>query len=179
MGEVRPVKRVKLFAGIIAADGASLARAEELLERELGPAALKSAVVPFAHTEYYKEEMGGGLLRRWIGFDGTVFPSEIARVKLLSNKIELGLSENGKRRVNIDPGYLELAKVVLASTKDFGHRIYVNDGIYAEVTLIYYKGEGYKALPWTYPDYQCEEAVRFLAALRKQLKSVIDISLPK
>jgi hypothetical protein len=179
MGKLRPVKQAKLFTGIIAADEKTLARAEKLVEEKIGKISLRSAVIPFAHTDYYKDEMGGGLLRRWVGFEKTVPPSELAKVKLLTNGIEDGFAADGKRKVNLDPGYLELAKVVLASTKDFGHRIYIGDGIYAELTLMYNKGEGYKALPWTYPDYQCSEAVKFLDALRKQLKDVIDISLPK
>ena len=183
MGKIRPVKQVKLFAGIIASGEAALLAAEKEVETTLGKISLRSEIIPFDHTEYYKAEMGEGLLRRWVGFEKTRFPSDLAPAKVAANAIEAKFAENGGGRtgrcVNIDPGYVELAKVVLASTKDFGHRIYIGEGIYAELTLIYYKGEGYKGLPWTYPDYQSEEGGKFLLALRNQLKDEIDKSLPK
>jgi hypothetical protein len=183
MGKIRPAKQVKLFAGIIASGEETLLAAEKELESKLGKISLRSGIIPFDHTDYYEAEMGGGLLRRWVGFEKTRLPSELAPAKVTTNAIEDKFTKNGGRRtgrrVNIDPGYAELAKVVLASTKDFGHRIYIGEGIYAELTLIYCKGEGYKGLPWTYPDYQGKEGGKFLSELRNQLKDEIDKSLPK
>jgi hypothetical protein len=112
--------------------------------------------------------MGGNLKRQWISFKTLLNPDRLADIKVMTNDIEDGLAKDQKRIINIDPGYLTCANVILASTKDFSHRIYLSKGIYAEVTTIY-KKEGFIKLPWTYPDYLCPTAVNFIIKARQCL----------
>jgi len=98
MGKIRPVKQVKLFAGIIASGEAALLAAEKEVETTLGKISLRSEIIPFDHTEYYKAEMGEGLLRRWVGFEKTRFPSDLAPAKVAANAIEAKFAENGGGR---------------------------------------------------------------------------------
>lgn len=131
--------------------------------------ATKSELLQFDFTDYYQNEMGTGLVRSWVGFEKPVMPDRLAQIKLTTNEMEQRfLDEHGNRRLNLDPGILSLHNLVLASTKDYAHRICLADGIYAELTLIYRSG-GYRALEWTYPDYQTETCGRFLAESRDRL----------
>lgn len=165
MGSATAPDPVKLFMGIIACSESRLEAALPLLEQRWGRIALRSAVIPFDFTGYYEAEMGAGLLRQWVGFEALVSPGQLAAVKTGTNALEAEGAPGDKRSVNLDPGYLALSKIVLASTKDFSHRIYLSDGIYAEITLLY-KGGKFTALPWSYPDYQCAAAREFFTALR-------------
>jgi len=159
----------QLVLGIIASNTEWLAAAEAVLAQQFGPIALKSAIIPFDFTDYYEKEMGSGLLRRWVCCQGLVEPEKLARLKLQTCELEHQFrTENHRRRVNLDPGLLSLHNLVLASTKEFGHRIYLGSGIYAEVTLIYQNGR-FQPLEWTYPDYRTPVCLDFLAAGRKLL----------
>lgn len=169
MGDIKQVQPVRYFMGVIAASEELLAAALAEAEKKWGAISLKSEVIPFSFTDYYEKEMGPGLLRCWAAFEKPSDPSLLADMKIESNKLEEKFMQDGKRRVNIDPGYVELSKVVLASTKNFSHRIYIGGGIYAEITLLY-KGKEFTSLQWTYPDYRSLEADRFLKALRNSLK---------
>jgi len=124
---------------------------------------------PFTYTTYYNNEMGPGIRRQMAGFLNPVALETLPDIKLRTNQIEIGLSSKGKRRVNIDPGLLSPERFVLATGKNFTHRIYLRDGIYADLTLIYEKG-GYRPLPWTYPDCRESEFLHYLQVLRKKLK---------
>ncbi|MCP4631866.1 MAG: DUF4416 family protein, partial [candidate division Zixibacteria bacterium] len=123
------------------------------------------------NTKYYNDEMGEKLFRKFVSFEELIDPSQLPAIKIFSNDIELRFSRPGcdspKRRVNIDPGYLELSKLILASTKNFSHRIYLNDGIYGEVTLIF-RGNEFTYLDWTYPDYKTSFAKTFLMDVRNK-----------
>lgn len=139
------------------------------MEREFGPVILESPHYPFTHTKYYEAEMGTGLEKFFWAFEG-FFPQEnLVETKLFTNALEEELAqEKGgilKRRVNLDPGYVTEAQLVLATTKGYSHRIYLRDGIYAEVTLIYHKG-GFRPLDWTYPDYRMPVVLRFMEEVR-------------
>lgn len=176
MGNISLPEQVKLFIGIIAASDNLLSNLETALETRWGKIDFKSPVIPFNFTSYYEKEMGADLLRRWISFDKLISPDQLANIKIISNGIESQFKSSDKRQVNVDPGYLTQAKVVLASTKDFSHRIYLSQGIYAEVTMIY-KHNNFVFLPWTYPDYQCDTSITFLKSVRElyqaQLKKII------
>jgi hypothetical protein len=140
---------------------------EEILSREFGEIFLRSDTIPFNFTEYYVEEMGENLQRKWILFDRVIEMDSIVDTKNKTIMIEKGFfSTGGKRRVNIDPGYVTLSKVVLPTTKDCAHRIYLRDGIYAEITLIFFKGK-WTPLKWTYRDYCTEIALEFFEKCRK------------
>ena len=126
---------------------------------------MESETLPFEFTAYYTPEMGPNLLRKFVAFKKLISPERLAAAKIFTNRLEKTYTQKGKRRINLDPGILTLAKVILASTKDFSHRIYLNSGVYAEVTLLFRKGR-FEALPWTYPDYRTEPYLKFFRILR-------------
>ncbi len=139
MGEVREPQPVKVFVGILTAQAVRSGRTAQLLEEQLGPIDCESQLLDFTYTDFYEPEMGPGLKRKLWGFGRLAAPDSLVDLKLFTNRLEQTLAINGKRTVNIDPGYLTPARVVLASTKDFGHRLYLGKGIYGEVTLMYQK----------------------------------------
>lgn len=151
-----------------------MARAVRLMSESAGPTDAVSEVWPFDMTDYYAVEMGEGLQRRFVSFERLIDPVELAGLKLLTSHIEsricrdLGLP-TFHRRVNLDPGYLATSKLVLATTKDFGHRLYLRDGIYAESTLHYVDGK-WVPWPWTYPDYADSRYHGFFEQVRELYK---------
>ncbi len=150
------------------------AMASEALCRRFGRTDYISTVIPFTHTAYYAAEFGTGLQRQFVAYHDLIDPAELAAIKEITDALEQEFAAAGKRRINLDPGYLTLAKFVLATTKDQSHRIYLGRGIYAEVTCNYRQGT-WQANPWTYPDYRTIEYFRVLTELRvilaSQLKS--------
>ncbi|RKZ00098.1 MAG: DUF4416 domain-containing protein [Candidatus Hydrothermota bacterium] len=155
----------KLFFGIIAQPEA-LEAALQAIEQNFGKIVAKSEVIPFSLTNYYADEMGENLLRQWVGVAGLFAQSQLADIKLRSNAIERATSRNGKRTMNLDPGFVLASKLILATTKDYSHRIYIGKGIFAEVTLIYKRKTGFQPLGWTYPDYKTDVALKFFNQLR-------------
>jgi hypothetical protein len=132
-----------------------------------GPLDLVSSWIPFDYTSYYESEMGSPLFRRLLSFRNLIGQGELATIKVFTNSLEESCSQNGRRRVNIDPGYLLLERFVLASGKNFSHRIYIGQKIYADLTLIYQHG-AFRTLPWTYPDYADRPILRFLVQARNK-----------
>ena len=165
MGTARQPEPVKLVVSILSGDEALLEEAEARLQEAFGPVDYRSGLLPFHHTAYYEPEMGPNLKRRIVAFQRLVDPGDLATIKGRTNALEAGWAVGGKRRVNLDPGYVDLAKLVLASTKDHGHRVYLGQGIYAEVTL-QYRGGRFQPWPWTYPDYASEEYCRLFGEIR-------------
>ncbi|MCS7151804.1 MAG: DUF4416 family protein [Endomicrobia bacterium] len=128
----------------------------------------QSELIKFDFTDYYNDEMGEEILRYWVSFRPTIVqPRQIYKVKYLTNELEQKFfcDNNGRRKVNLDPGYIEGSKLILFSTKNYSHRIYLGEGIFAEVTLIY-KHRKFEILPWTYPDYKTEAALNFFSTVR-------------
>ncbi len=127
-------------------------------------------------TNYYEAEMGTGLRKQFLVLASRYDPAWLPQSKLQSNAWEEELAASQStvetRPLNIDPGYLTLTKLVLASAKDRAHRIYLRDGIYAEECL-YYLDQRWNSRPWTYPDYQREDFQRFFTAARVFLKNTI------
>jgi len=165
MGEPRKPLPVKFILGVIARpDCLHLVNAAV---EALGGADLISEKMPFDKTDYYKEEMGDGLIRFWLSLNGLGDPEELPHLKLRTNELEREYSEGDRRKMNLDPGYITESNLVLASTKAYNHRIYLKEGIYAEVTLIYRKKTGYEPLPWTYPDYRTRLALDFFGEVRR------------
>ena len=176
MGGIRAPDRVKLIAGIISNDPETLSRIKRPLERLLkNRIDYESPILDFAKTDYYKDEMGPGLKRIFFSFKDLIDPSGAYRVKIKTNALENRLAKRGKRAVNIDPGYIDMAKLVLFSTKDYTHRIHILKGIYAEVTL-HYKDGSFNAWPWTYPDYQTKEYLDILHKIREIYKEQLRAS---
>lgn len=154
MGNLQAIPLVRPLAGVLASDQALLASAEQALTGFFGPVASRSEAGPFAHTRYYAAEMGETLWRQFLVFEQLRPAEELADWKLAANALEqeAGLNAQGGRRVNLDPGYLAPGKLVLASTKNHEHRIYLRNGIFAELTLRICRRR-FAAWPWTYPDY--------------------------
>ncbi len=137
MSTPHPPLPAKLVAGLLLARRERFTSLAVEMAAAFGRIDLVSAWMPFDYTQYYAEEMGTGLFRRMLG----------------------------RRTVNIDPGILSLERFVLATGKNFTHRIYLGQGIYADLTLIYHRG-AFQTLPWTYPDYADAPLQRFLLAVR-------------
>ena len=142
------------------------------LSSQFGQIDLVSPWMDFSYTSYYEPEMGPNLVRRVLAFKRLIDQGELAAVKIETNKIEQAYSPGGRREANIDPGYMLHERFVLASGKNFSHRIYIGLGIYADLTLIYQKGS-FRKLPWTYPDYADEMMQKFLDQVRR--KYVLDV----
>ncbi|HZX49305.1 MAG TPA: DUF4416 family protein [Nitrospirota bacterium] len=173
MGIIRPVKQVKLFTAILFGSEDVFNTAREHLSSVLGPIDIASPVWTWSQSTFYEKEMGGDLKRIFLFFERPITPDQLADIKIFTNKIEEGFGRSSadlpERAINIDPGYITLAKVVLASTKDYAHRIYIGKGIYAEVTL-FYQNKTFNPLPHTYPDYKSSEYVALFHMARGVFK---------
>ncbi len=169
MGKIRPPKKVKLFCGMISSDESLFNTVIEELSVKFGPVDCKSSVMPFTQTDYYKKEMGEKLKKFFVSFTELIDSIFLVDVKIFTQEIEEKYSLNGKRRINLDPGYLSEAKMVLATTKDHQHRIYMGKGIYGEVTLKF-QNKTYEPWEWTYNDYKKEEYIEYFIELRNILR---------
>lgn len=171
MASPTPPKPAKLLIALLSADRSLFTRVETQLQHTYGPIDLSSEIFPWEMTDYYREEMGEHLQRKFIGFERLLPLEKLARTKLETNALETAYASpptpSGSRRINIDPGYLDATKLVLASTKDQAHRIYLSHGIYAEVTLRYHHG-AFRPFEYTYPDYCWPETHAFLSHMRKR-----------
>jgi hypothetical protein len=172
MWEIESPKPVKLICGILASDPRALSAAQEALRGLYGRADFVSEVWPFTQTEYYNDQMGPQILRNFLAFEDLVDPGRLAEIKHQTNDLEKKLAEQFKalwpRPVNLDPGYLEPAKLVLASTKNFSHRIYIGQNMYAEVTLMFHRG-AWRSFEFTFPDFKEDRYHEFLRRVREHL----------
>jgi len=158
----------KLMVGLLFSDFEIRDRALGNLVAHFGPADFLSEAGPFTYSTYYDREMGADITRQVCGFLDLIHPESLPDVKRLTNQLEIELSRHGTRQINLDPGLLSPERLVLATGKNYTHRIYLRDGIYADLTLIYQKG-AFRKLPWTYPDYQEPLLLHFLRVLRQKL----------
>jgi len=140
------------------------ARAE--LAKAYGAVDHVSPIWPFDFTTYYAEEFGDNLLRQFISFSELVDPSTLPEIKLLTNGMEQSFAVQGNRQLNLDPGYIDLSKLVLATTKNHQHRIYLAHGIYGEVTLRFTRNS-FRPWEWTYPDYRTDHYIQFFNQVRQ------------
>lgn len=160
-------KPAKLIAGFFLQDRALAADVAKDLQERLGPVDMVSDWLDFDFTSYYEKEMGRPLYRRLLVLKTLVEQTQLVAIKQMTNGLEENYQRQGRRRVNIDPGYLTAERFVLATGKNFTHRIYLGQGIYADLTLIYQKGD-FQALPWTYPDYADRRLIDFLSLVRNK-----------
>lgn len=167
MSRPRPAKPVNLFMSLIGSDRETIGAVLLLLMERFGEADYIGPCREFSYTDYYEQEMGPGLRRRFVSFAKLVPPDALPEVKLWTNDLERRFSIGEARRINIDPGYLAESHLILATGKGFAHRPYLRDGIYADLTLIYRDGS-FRPLPWTYPDYAAPESAVLLHALRRK-----------
>lgn len=138
------------------------------LEPLLGPVDARSLIYAFDFTRYYEGEMGPDLRKGFVASASLIHPGALAALKNATNGLERQWVKDGRRRVNLDPGYVALSKLVVASAKDFAHRIYIGQGIYADLQLQFRQGRFWPH-PWTFPDYQSEEALAFFKSIRDEL----------
>lgn len=155
----------KLVVGTFMRDRALFGPLAAELTAIFGDIDIVSAWMPFDFTDYYRKEMGAPLHRRMLAFRRLISQEALPAVKLQTNEIEKGHLLDDRRQANIDPGYLLLERFVLASGKNFSHRVYLGGGIYADLTLIYRQG-AYRPLPWTYPDYAAAPMGAWLNSVR-------------
>ncbi|HEY1269212.1 MAG TPA: DUF4416 family protein [Candidatus Binatia bacterium] len=166
MGMPGNPKPVKLFAALLSSETDLLAAVGKELAELFGPVDARSETLPWTVSDYYTPEMGSNLLREFVAFAGRVSPETLPEIKLQTQDIERRhRAAGGGRRINIDPGYIDAGKVVLASTKGAGHRIYLRDGIYAEITLLYHSG-AFEQFVYTYADYLWPQTTAFLTDAR-------------
>lgn len=169
MGQPKKPELVKLIIGMLANNNALFVSAKNLLLREFGYIDYESRLIAFNYTSYYTKEMGEPLQRQFISFKKLISPEKLAKIKLITNSLEKKLSITKgavtHRQVNLDPGYISDSKLMLASTKDYFHRIYLNHGIYAEITL-FWKNNTFQPFEWTYRDYQTKEYIDILNYVR-------------
>ena len=165
MSEPQEPKPAKLVIGLFMKDRALFEPLAAELASEFGCLDMVSPWMPFNYTTYYQQEMGTSLFRRLLAFKPLIEQLQLAAVKLTTNRLEDQYTRSGRRRVNIDPGYLLYERFVLASGKNFSHRIYIGHRIYADLTLIY-QGGAFEKLPWTYPDYADRPILSFLEQVR-------------
>ena len=157
-----------LLMGLLIAQGGDATAVLEACSHTFGPIHQVSEPMPFDQTEYYAPEMGDGIVRRFVLFETLVDQEQLANIKLLTNAMENDFLKEGNRQVNLDPGVLTASHLVLASGKDAPHRVYLGQGIFAELSLVYQCGD-FLGMKWTYPDYLDQRTLAFLAEARKYI----------
>jgi hypothetical protein len=168
MGKPREPQLAKLFVSFIASENDLFHQGSEELRSTFGKTDTISERYPFDFTDYYTREMGKVLFRHFITFERLIPIPDLPDIKQTTNRLEEKYAApDGNRRINIDPGYICLEHVVLATTKGYTHRPYLRDGIYADLTLIY-RNKSFQPLEWTYPDYRQERVIALFNQLRKR-----------
>lgn len=169
-GDPSAIEPVVPFVAMMSAFEDLFEKAAERLSGELGPVTSMCDVFPFDFTDYYNAEMGNALQRTYVTFGRRVTEDELRRLKSLTSECEREFFYEGteRRRINLDAGLLTRDHLILASHKKVAHRIYLGDGVYAELEMIYING-AYQPLPWTYPDYRTRAASTFLQKARAAL----------
>jgi hypothetical protein len=173
MAPIQSPKPVVLLLTVCSRHPSAIEWSVQQGESCFGPVELASDRFDFEQTDYYEKSMGTGLLKQFFAFRQLIDPGSLRKVKIQTNQWEEQYRQQSDwpelRPLNLDPGYLSEGKLVLASTKNHWHRIYLDEGIYAEVTLRY-QGRKWQKLPWTYPDYQQEVFHSFFEQCRNYLR---------
>ncbi len=167
MSQPQKPRPAKLIVGIFLQDTSLLVNVAAELQHLFGAVDMVSPWLAFDYTDYYAAEMGTRLHRRMLVFRELIAQESLAEIKCRTNALESAYAVQGKRRINLDPGYLLYERFVLATGKNYSHRIYIGRGIYADLTLMFQKG-AFQPLPWTYPDYAAADMRAFLALVRRK-----------
>jgi len=170
---------VKLFIGVLTSIPEIMPSVEQQLTALFGSVDLRSESFLFDWTHYYDETMGNPIYRYFLGFSTLIDPSALAENKIKTNELELAFAAEWtkvQRPINLDPGYMEQSKVVLASAKNYYHRIMLSRGIYAEVTL-HYQGGAWQSFPWTFPDYASDRYRQYFLSLRNLYRTQLEKGL--
>ncbi len=182
MGKIKKHPPVQLFMAVtFNPQQAQEESVFQKIEQLFGPIDLKSDLYDFDRfTDYYEKEMGRGLKKRFISLYKLIEPEALPEIKVKTNALEQEISGAGQRIVNIDPGYLNLSKVVLATTKDYSHRLYLGQGIFGDLHLVFIN-KTFQTQPWTYPDYKQPSVIEFFlklrGAYRKKLGEYLEFNL--
>ena len=175
MGLASSHKPVLLITAVVSRYDSALEWAQSQLVQAWGPIWRASLVFEFTETSFYEAEMGTGLKKQFFAFTDLVDPGAAPDHKILTNELEIQYAQQHShaevRPLNLDPGYISEAKLVLSTTKDRDHRIYLRDGIFAEVTL-HYQRTGWAKARWTYPDYQRADFQEFFTECRTHLRTL-------
>ncbi len=169
---------VKLFVGMLSSDPALFPVCADIFCTKYGSIDYESPLLPWNLTHYYREELGDDIFRKFIFFKELIDPGELPKIKIFATMVEEKFSvqaeKTTQRKINLDPGYVTEAKVVLATTKDYSHRIYIGSNIYAEVTLKYnIRNHEYAANDYTYPDYCTDQYRAIFASARERLRTAL------
>lgn len=167
MSQPQPPKPAKLVISLFMKDKHLIVPVTNALSEQFGSVDIVSSWFPFNFTTYYESELGTPLFRRMLAFKTLIKQSALADIKITTNQLEQAYSGNGKRMVNLDPGYMLQERFVLATGKNYSHRIYIGRHIYADLTLIFTKGR-FETLPWTYPDYANKTMLTYLLQVRQK-----------
>jgi hypothetical protein len=173
MSELHEPRPVRLLIGLIYREDAPIDECIKRLEEAFGHTDFISERYAFEFTSYYEKEMGKRLFRRFLSFEKLIKRDDLINIKLITNNLEKDYSLEGKRRINIDPGYIALEHLILATGKAYYHRPYMGKGVYADLTLVY-RNKKFQSFDWTYPDYKSEEIKRLLIELRE--KYILDLA---
>ncbi len=158
---------VKLISSLFSPRKEFIEEAIDQLTNFFGPVDWISPEFIFDRTKYYAREMGWPLFRRFVSFEALIPPDHIVEIKLQTNKVEQQYLHDGNRKINIDPGYISPERLILATGKNYIHRVYLSKGIFADLTLIFKRG-GFRTLEWTYPDYAAPDIIEHLNSVRER-----------
>lgn len=167
MSELSEPRRVKLFIGLIHSEDAPVEECLGKLKEKFGEIDFISEKLPFNLTTYYESEMGKGLWREIISFRNLIRRDELVDIKVFTDKLEKDFSQKGKRKINIDPGYISGEHLILATGKGYYHRPYLGKGVYADLALVY-RNKEFQPLEWTYPDYRGQGLRNLFKELREK-----------
>lgn len=170
MSQPKAPKPVKLVISLVSGDRSVFAPVAGKLSQAYGEMDFMSKCIPFDKTDYYDVEMGKNLVRRLITFEPLMAPDGLPEVKQSTDRLESEHEDKkGHRTVNLDPGYLSLCHLILATNKRFSHRPYLRAGVYADLTLLY-RRKSFQPLEWTFPDYGSAEIIEIMNRLRERYR---------
>ncbi len=172
MGTIKEPPPVYYFASVMFRGSVSPSDVDAHLAQFLGPICDRTDFARFTYSDYYAGEMGRDLMRYFLLFEPLRGREWLAEIKVVTNDVESAFARQGRRAVNVDPGYLALEQLVLATTKGYTHRIYLGKGIYADLTLTYHDGS-YRPMEWTYPDYGSKEMITLFNGWRERYKRAL------
>jgi hypothetical protein len=164
MGQINEFKKVKLFCGMIFSQTATAEKAKVILGEHFSAIDSQSALIPFALTDYYQGDMGQPLFRQFVSFRELLKPEKLPEIKIFTNQLEVKMAGAGNRTINLDPGYMSDANIIIATSKNHYHRVPLKRGIYAHLEYVL-KNKQISFLPWTYPDFQTDSYVSFFRQL--------------
>ena len=167
MSNPKEPDKVKLISSLFSPKKEIIENVILQFSKVFGPVDWTSPELLFDRTRYYAEEMGWPLYRRFISFSKLISADHLSEIKLNTNRVEQQYLSDEKRTVNIDPGYISAERLVLATGKNYSHRIYLSKGIFADLTLLFQRGH-FETLKWTYPDYADQKVIAFFYEIRKK-----------